>query len=65
MSRREPVEIYLTVVRSSTDPDSLSLRAWSASKGRLSADELKHKLVVAGYQEGDEVRLSIMHKERP
>ncbi len=62
---REPVEIYLTVVRSSSDPDALSLRAYSATKGRLSADELRHRLVTAGYKEGDEVRLSIMHKERP
>lgn len=60
MNKERPDNVYLTVVRSSSDPDTLSLRAWSEVKGRLSADELRQRLVDAGFADGDAVCLSFV-----
>jgi hypothetical protein len=51
----------LEVVESEVVEGGLSLRAWCPVKGRLSATEVRRRLVKCGYEVGDHVRLEFVN----
>lgn len=57
-TRKVPNDLFITVVQSESDPEVLSVRMWSASKGKLCGHALKLGLLEAGFKAGDTARIS-------
>jgi hypothetical protein len=51
----------LEVVESQVVEGGLSLRAWCPVQGRLSATEVRRRLVKCGYEVGDSVRVEFVN----